>query len=80
VIQNLRTVSQGGSCRYRADRIESVPNRHSHPAVQLRKNYRDSGKVCKRTLGNLSDRPVVDIEGMRGVLTGGTAIPQDRDE
>jgi len=37
--------------------IESVPNRHSPPAILLRESYREGGRVKKRTLLNLSDRP-----------------------
>jgi hypothetical protein len=59
--------------------IESVPNRNSPPAILLRESYRESGKVRKRTLCNLSDWPVAHIEGLRGVLKGGTVIAPDRD-
>ena len=59
--------------------IESVPNRNSPPAILLRESYRESGKVRKRTLCNLSDWPVAHIEGLRGVLRGGTVIPAERD-
>src|SRR5262250_2852987 len=30
--------------------IESVPNRHSPPAILLRESYREGGRVKKRTL------------------------------
>ena len=59
--------------------IESVPNRNSPPAILLRERYRQDGKVRKRTLCNLSDWPTVHIEGLRGVLKGGTVIPAGRD-
>jgi hypothetical protein len=59
--------------------IESVPNRHSPPAILLRESYREGGKVRKRTLCNLSAWPVAYIEGLRGVLKGGTVIPAERD-
>jgi Transposase DDE domain len=59
--------------------IESVPNRNSPPATLLRESYRENGKVRKRTLCNLSDWPVAHIEGLRGVLKGGTVIPAERD-
>ncbi len=55
--------------------IESVPNRNSPPAILLRESYRENGKVRKRTLCNLSDWPEAHIEGLRGVLKGGTVIP-----
>jgi len=54
--------------------IETVPNRNSPPAILLRESYRQNGKVCKRTLCNLSDWPVAHIEGLRGVLRGGTVF------
>ena len=59
--------------------IESVPNRNSPPAILLRESYRENGKVRKRTLCNLSDWPVAHIEGLRGVLRGGTVIAAERD-
>ncbi len=59
--------------------IEAVPNRNSPPAILLRESYRQDGKVCKRTLCNLSDWPTAHIEGLRGVLKGGTVIPAERD-
>jgi hypothetical protein len=54
---------------------EAVPNRNSPPAILLRESYRESGKVRKRILCNLSDWPVAQIEGLRGVLRGGIVIP-----
>jgi hypothetical protein len=59
--------------------IESVPNRNSPPAILLRESYRENGKVRKRTLCNLSDWPEAHVEGLRGVLRGGTVIAPDRD-
>ena len=69
----------GGRAHIAACNIESVPNRTSPPAILLRESYRESGKVRKRTLCNLSDWPKATIEGLRGVLRGGTVIPADRD-
>jgi hypothetical protein len=59
--------------------IEAVPNRNSPPAILLRESYRQGNKVRKRTLCNLSDWPAAYVEGLRGVLKGGTVIPTDRD-
>jgi hypothetical protein len=59
--------------------IEAVPNRNSPPAILLRESYREGGKVRKRTLCNLSDWPAAHVEGLRGVLKGGTVIPAERD-
>ncbi|MGB7098252.1 MAG: IS1634 family transposase [Xanthobacteraceae bacterium] len=59
--------------------IEAVPNRNSPPAVLLRESYREGGKVRKRTLCNLSNWPAAHIEGLRGVLKGGTVIPAERE-
>jgi hypothetical protein len=59
--------------------IEAVPNRNSPPAILLRESYRQDGKVQKRTLCNLSDWPTAHIEGLRGVLKGGTVIPAERE-
>jgi transposase len=59
--------------------IEAVPNRNSPPAILLRESYRHEGKVRKRTLCNLSDWSPVHVEGLRGVLKGGTVIPAEHD-
>jgi hypothetical protein len=59
--------------------IEAVPNRNSPPAILLRETYRQDGKFCKRTLCNLSHWPIAHVEGLRGVLKGGTVIPAGRD-
>ena len=59
--------------------IEAVPNRNSPPAILLRESYRENGRVKKRTLCNLSDWPVAHIEGLRGVLKGGTVIAAGQD-
>ncbi len=55
--------------------IESVPNRHSPPAVLLRESYREAGKVRKRTLANLSCLSAEVIEGLKVLLRGGVAVP-----
>ena len=59
--------------------IEAVPNRNSPPAILLRESYRQGGKVRKRTLCNLSDWLPAHVEGLRGVLKGGTVIPPEHD-
>jgi hypothetical protein len=59
--------------------IEAVPNRNSPPAILLRESYRENGKMRKRTLCNLSDWPTAHVEGLRGVLKGGTVIPAEQD-
>jgi len=58
--------------------IESVPNRHSSPAILLRESYREGGKVKKRTLLNFSDWPADRIAGFKMLLKGGTVIPSDQ--
>ncbi len=49
------------------------------PTILLRESFREGGKVRKRTLCNLSGRSLDHIEGLRGVLKGGTVIPAGRD-
>ena len=66
-------------CSWFAMYIEAVPNRSSPPAILLRESYRQDGKVRKRTLCNLSDWPTAHIEGLRGVLKGGTVIAAEHD-
>lgn len=54
--------------------IESVPNRHSPPAILVRESYRDDqGKVKKRTLANVSDWDPAVIAGLKVLLKGGQA-------
>ncbi len=54
--------------------IERVPNRNSPPAVLLRESFRRDGKVCKRTLANLSKWPDEIVRGLRILLKGGVAL------
>jgi transposase len=54
--------------------IDVVPNRNSEPCVLLRESYREAGKVCKRTLANLSKLPPEAVEGLRALLKGGTVV------
>jgi hypothetical protein len=54
--------------------IEVVPNRNSNPCILLRESYRDNGKVCKRTLANLSKVPPAAVEALRSVLRGACVL------
>ncbi|MGH7072320.1 MAG: hypothetical protein ACREFO_20235, partial [Acetobacteraceae bacterium] len=55
------------------------PNSPPAILILLRESYREDGKVRKRILCNLSDWPAATIEGLRGVLKGGTVIAAERD-
>ena len=57
--------------------VAVVPNRGSAPAILLRESYRDGAKVKNRTLQNLSDWPVEQIEALRAVLRGDRLVPAD---
>jgi hypothetical protein len=48
--------------------IELVPNRNPRPAILLREGWREGGKICKRTLANLSDWSPARVEALRRVL------------
>ena len=48
--------------------VERIPNRNSPPAVLLREAWRENGKICKRTIANLSDWPNEKVEALRRVL------------
>jgi hypothetical protein len=50
--------------------IATVPNRRSPPAILLRECYRERGRVCTRTLANLTDWEPQRIEALRRVLKG----------
>jgi hypothetical protein len=54
--------------------IDTVPNRHSPPAVLLRESSRVGNKIVKRTLANLSDWPPTQIDALRRVLKGDSLI------
>jgi len=54
--------------------VTRVPNRSSPPAVLLRESYREGGKVKTRTLANLTGWPDAQVEALRRVLKGETAI------
>jgi hypothetical protein len=54
--------------------VAVVPNRSSPPAVLLRESYRENGKVHNRTLANISQWPAAQIDALRGVLKGATAV------
>jgi len=55
--------------------IAVVPNRSSPPAILLRESYRRGGKVCTRTLANLSHLSSRQVEAMRRVLKGEEVFP-----
>ena len=59
--------------------IERVPNRSSPPAILLRESFRKDGKVCKRTVLNLTKWPPKLIEGLGVLLKGGTAVSDFED-
>ena len=48
--------------------VERIPNRNSPPAILLREAWREDGKICKRTIANLSDWPDEKVEALRRVL------------
>jgi len=54
--------------------VATVPNRNSPPAILLRESFRLDGKVRNRTLSNLSHWPPAQVEALRSVLKGATAI------
>src|SRR3979490_3226444 len=59
--------------------IESVPNRNSPPAILLREICRESDKIKKRPIANLSDWPTEIVEGLRTLLKGGKVAPADQE-
>lgn len=57
--------------------IDIVPNRKSPPAILLRETWREGGKICKRTLANLSDWPMDKVETLRKLLKDVPLVPVD---
>lgn len=56
--------------------IEIVPNRNSSPCILLRESYRQSGKVRKRTILNITSWPKALVSGLSILLRGGQAIKE----
>ena len=50
--------------------IARVPNRKSPPAILLRESYREGGKVCTRTIANLTKWPPERIAAMERLVKG----------
>jgi transposase len=50
--------------------IDTVPNRHSPPAILLRESVREGRTIRKRTLANLSQWEPVRVEALRRALRG----------
>jgi transposase len=54
--------------------VERVPNRNSPPAILLRQSVRDGAKIRKRTIANLSDWPLPQVDSLRRLLKGETLV------
>ena len=50
--------------------IARVPNRKSRPAILLRESYREGGKVCTRTIANLTNWAPERIAAMERLVKG----------
>ena len=50
--------------------IERVPNRTSPPAILIRESYREGKSVKKRTLANISKRPLPLIAAISKLIKG----------
>ncbi|WP_287649216.1 hypothetical protein [Accumulibacter sp.] len=50
--------------------IARVLNRKSRPAILLRESYREGGKVCTRTIANLTNWPPERIAAMERLVKG----------
>ncbi|MCR4321920.1 MAG: hypothetical protein NUV74_16490 [Candidatus Brocadiaceae bacterium] len=57
--------------------IDIVPNRNSPPAILLREGWREGGKICKRTIANISDWPADKVNALRSLLKGDSLVPRD---
>lgn len=53
-------------------------NRGSPPAILLRENYREAGKVKSRTLANLTRWPTEKLEALEAVLKAGRSRSTSR--
>jgi hypothetical protein len=59
--------------------VAVVPNRNSPPAVLLRESFRENGKVCNRTIANLSNWAPEKVEALRQVLKGAPTVSPSAD-
>ena len=50
--------------------IARIPNRKSRPAILLRESYREGGKVCTRTIANLTNWAPEQITAMERLVKG----------
>ena len=50
--------------------IARIPNRKSRPAILLRESYREGGKVCTRTIANLTNWAPERIVAMERLVKG----------
>jgi len=57
--------------------IDIVPNLASPPAVLLRQSRRESGKIVKTTLANLSQCPPEAVAALRLALRGVALVPHE---
>ena len=57
--------------------IARIPNRNSPPTYLLRESYRENGQVKNRTLANISQLPIEQIQLLSRVLKGEQLLPAD---
>lgn len=57
--------------------IDIVPNRNSPPAILLREGWREGGKICRRTIANISDWPADKVNALRALLKGDSLVSRD---
>ncbi len=57
--------------------VAKVPNRNSPPTYLLRESYRANGQVKNRTLANISNLPIEQIQLLSRVLKGEQLLPAD---
>ncbi len=50
--------------------IARIPNRKSRPAILLRESYREGGKVCTRTIANLTNWSPEQLAAMERLVKG----------
>ena len=58
--------------------VAKIPNRNSNPTYLIRESYRDNGKVKNRTIANITQLSINQIEAMKLIFKGIPLVQPDQ--